>query len=56
LIAKGRPFEQIVHLSNGLEMDLIVLGLMDDVVPKNLIGSVAERVIEYARCPVLVVK
>ena len=57
LIAKGRPFEQIVHLSNGLEMDLIVLGTYGRRgAERILIGSVAERVIEYARCPVLVVK
>jgi nucleotide-binding universal stress UspA family protein len=57
LIAKGRPFEQIVHLSDGLETDLIVLGTYGRRgAERILIGSVAERVIEYARCPVLVVK
>lgn len=57
LIAKGRPFEQIVHLANGLNMDLIVLGTYGRRgAERILIGSVAERVIEYARCPVLVVK
>jgi nucleotide-binding universal stress UspA family protein len=57
LIAKGRPFEQIVHLSNGLEMDLIVMGSYGRRgAERILIGSVAERVIEYSHCPVLVVK
>ncbi len=57
LIVKGRPFEQIVHLSDGLEMDLIVLGTYGRRgAERILIGSVAERVIEYAHCPVLVVK
>jgi nucleotide-binding universal stress UspA family protein len=57
LIVKGRPFEQIVHLSNGLEMDLIVMGTYGRRgAERILIGSVAERVIEYSRCPVLVVK
>ena len=57
LIAKGRPFEQIVHLANGLDMDLIVLGTYGRRGPERiLLGSVAERVIEYANCPVLVVK
>jgi nucleotide-binding universal stress UspA family protein len=57
LIAKGRPFEQIVHLANGLDMDLIVLGTYGRRgAERILIGGVAERVIEYARCPVLVVK
>ena len=57
LIAKGRPFEQIVHLANGLEMDLIVMGTYGGRgAERILLGSVAERVIEYAHCPVLVVK
>jgi nucleotide-binding universal stress UspA family protein len=57
LIAKGRPFEQIVHLANGLNMDLIVLGTYGRRGPERiLLGSVAERVIEYSNCPVLVVK
>jgi nucleotide-binding universal stress UspA family protein len=57
LIAKGRPFEQIVHLANGLNMDLIVMGTYGRRGSERiLIGSVAERVIEYVNCPVLVVK
>jgi len=57
LIVKGRPFEQIVHLANGLNMDLIVMGTYGRRgAERILIGDVAERVIEYAHCPVLVVK
>ncbi len=57
LLAKGRPFEQIVHLAKGLGMDLIVMGTYGRRgADRILIGSVAERVIEYASCPVLVVK
>jgi nucleotide-binding universal stress UspA family protein len=57
LIVKGRPFEQIVHLANGLNMDLIVMGTYGRRgADRILLGSVAERVIEYAHCPVLVVK
>jgi nucleotide-binding universal stress UspA family protein len=57
LIVKGRPFEQIVHLSNGLEMDLIVMGTYGRRgAERILLGSVAERVIGYSYCPVLVVK
>lgn len=57
LMAKGRPFEQIVHLAKGLKMDLIVMGTYGRKgAERILIGSVAERVIEYASCPVLVVK
>ncbi len=57
LLAKGRPFEQIVHLAKGLNMDLIVMGTYGlRGAERILIGSVAERVIEYSPCPVLVVK
>jgi nucleotide-binding universal stress UspA family protein len=57
LIVKGRPFEQIVHLASGLNIDLIVMGTYGQrAAERILIGSVAERVIEYAHCPVLVVK
>jgi nucleotide-binding universal stress UspA family protein len=56
-IVKGRPFEQIVHLANDLNIDLIVMGTYGRRgVERILIGSVAERVIEYSRCPVLVIK
>jgi nucleotide-binding universal stress UspA family protein len=57
LLEKGRPFEQVVHLAKGLGMDLIVMGTYGRRgAERILIGSVAERVIEYASCPVLVVK
>jgi nucleotide-binding universal stress UspA family protein len=57
LLAKGRPFEQIVHLAKGLDVDLIVMGTYGRRgAERILIGSVAERVIEYSTCPVLVVK
>jgi nucleotide-binding universal stress UspA family protein len=57
LLAKGRPFEQIVHLAKGLKMDLIVMGTFGRRgAERILIGSVAERVIEYASCPVLIVR
>jgi len=57
LIVKGRPFEHIVHLANGLNMDLIVMGTYGHRgADRILIGSVSERVIQYAHCPVLVVK
>ena len=57
MVARGRPFEQIVHLAKGLKMDLIVMGTYGRRgAERILIGSVAERVIEYSSCPVLVVK
>jgi nucleotide-binding universal stress UspA family protein len=57
LLAKGRPFEQIVHLAKGLDVNLIIMGTYGRRgADRILLGSVAERVIEYSSCPVLVVK
>ena len=57
LIAEGRPFERIVHFAKDLNVDLIVMGTYGRKgAEKVIIGSVAERVIEYASCPVLVIK
>ena len=56
-IAKGIPFEQIVNLAEESNVGLIVMGTHGRRGPDRiLIGSVAERVIEYSPCPVLVVK
>lgn len=56
-LARGRPFEQIVHIAKGFGIDLIVMGTYGRRgAERILIGSVAERVIEYSSCPVLVVK
>ena len=57
ILAKGTPFEQIVHLAKELNIDLIVMGTYGRRgAERILIGSVAERVIEYSSCPVLVIK
>jgi len=57
LLVKGRPYEQIVHLARELSIDLVVMGTYGRRgADRVLIGSVAERVIEYAPCPVLVIK
>jgi nucleotide-binding universal stress UspA family protein len=57
LLVKGRPYEQIVHLARELNINLIVMGTYGRRgTERVLIGSVAERVIEYAPCPVLVIK
>jgi len=57
LLVKGTPYEQIVHLARELNIDLIVMGTYGRRgTERVLIGSVAQRVIEYAPCPVLVIK
>lgn len=56
-LARGRPVEQIVHIAKNFGIDLIVMGTYGRRgAERILIGSVAERVIEYSSCPVLVVK
>lgn len=57
VIVKGNPFEQIVELAKKLDTDLIVMGTYGRRgAERILIGSVAQRVIEYSPCPVLVIK
>ncbi|MCW4023465.1 MAG: universal stress protein [Candidatus Bathyarchaeota archaeon] len=56
MIAKGNPVEQIVNFAKN-SADLIVMGTYGRRgAERILIGSVAERVIEHASCPVLVIK
>lgn len=57
MLLKGRPFEQIVNTTKSFDIDLVVMGTYGRRgAERILIGSVAERVIEYSPCPVLVVK
>jgi nucleotide-binding universal stress UspA family protein len=56
-VAMGNPVEQIVNLAKSSGVDLIVMGTYGRRgAERILIGSVAERVIEHAPCPVLVIK
>jgi nucleotide-binding universal stress UspA family protein len=54
---RGRPFEAILNAAAMKEVDLIILGSHGRTGLKRLLlGSVSERVIGLASCPVLVVK
>ena len=56
-IAVGHPAEQIVHRAEQDEVDLIILGRRGmSRFEKWLLGSVSERVLRYAHCPVMVVR
>lgn len=56
-IREGEPYEVIVAVAKECGADLIVMGHVGRRGPRRiLIGSVTERVIEFAHCPVLVVK
>jgi nucleotide-binding universal stress UspA family protein len=54
---EGSPHKEIVALGDEIGADLIVIGHVGRRgVERKVIGSVAERVTRFARCPVLVVK
>jgi nucleotide-binding universal stress UspA family protein len=56
-VRRGDPFEEIVAWAREREADLIVMGHVGRRPrAKVLLGSVAERVLEFAPCPVMVVK
>lgn len=56
-VQKGDPFEEIVAAANSLHADLIVMGHTGRRgTTRVLIGSVTQRVLDYAPCPVLVLK
>jgi nucleotide-binding universal stress UspA family protein len=53
----GRPFLEIVRYAKTHDIDLIVMGLHGQgTVSQVLIGSVAEKVVRSAPCPVLTVR
>ena len=55
-ILQGTPYREIAELARERDVDLIVIGRVGCRGARcALVGSVAERVIEYAHCPVLVV-
>jgi len=57
ILVEGQPHDQIVRHAESLRTDIIVMGSKGRRgTNRILIGSVAERVIEYAPCPVLVIR
>jgi len=56
-IRVGYPFDEIVAMADHFNVDLIVIGSHGySGITRLLVGSTAERVVEHAACPVLVVK
>lgn len=54
---RGDPFEEVIAAANDLRADLIVMGHTGRRgTSRVLIGSVTQRVLDYAPCPVLVMK
>jgi nucleotide-binding universal stress UspA family protein len=56
-VRRGSPAQQIADLAASLDADLVVVGSHGrHGVERFLLGSVAERVVRLARCPVWVVR
>ncbi|HYL80686.1 MAG TPA: universal stress protein [Candidatus Acidoferrum sp.] len=57
LIVTGVPFEEILGVAKKLPADLIIMGTHGRTgVVHALLGSVAERIVRRAPCPVLTVR
>jgi nucleotide-binding universal stress UspA family protein len=55
IVDEGSPSRKIVEVSK--DFDLIVMGTLGRTgISKLLLGSVAERVVRFAKCPVLVIR
>jgi nucleotide-binding universal stress UspA family protein len=57
MVEEGDPAAKIIDVSNKLNVDLIVLGSKGtSELGQYLIGSVANKVVQYAHKPVMVVR
>jgi nucleotide-binding universal stress UspA family protein len=57
LLRIGTAYDEIVNAAKEIRADLIVIGSHGrSGFERFLVGSTAERVVQYAPCPVLVVK
>ena len=55
-MAVGHPAEQLIHRAEMDGIDLIVLGRRGrSMIARMMLGSVSERALRYAHCPVMVV-
>jgi nucleotide-binding universal stress UspA family protein len=56
-VLKGHPVRAIVRLAEELKADLVVIGAVGhSAIYERLIGSRADRIVQLAKSPVLVVK
>ena len=56
-VIAGHPVQVIVELAKELKVDLLVIGATGhSALYERLIGSRADRIVQLAHCPVLVVK
>jgi nucleotide-binding universal stress UspA family protein len=56
-VVVGHPAEQLIHRAETEHVDLIIVGRRGtSMFQKIMLGSISERVLRYAHCPVLLVK
>jgi nucleotide-binding universal stress UspA family protein len=56
-VLAGHPVRDIVELAAELEVDLLVIGATGhSALYERMVGSRADRIMQLAKCPVLVVK
>ena len=56
ILKKGLDYQEIVNYSQNNKIDVIVIATHGRTgILHTLLGSVAEKVIRYAKCPVLVI-
>lgn len=54
---RGIPYDEIIKLQEEKNIDLIVIASHGKTgILKNLIGSVSEKVVRTAKCPVMVIR
>ncbi|MBM2833047.1 MAG: hypothetical protein HW406_208 [Candidatus Brocadiaceae bacterium] len=57
IVVKGVPFNEIINAATEISVDLIVIGTHGRTgIPHVMLGSVAEKVVRTAPCPVLTVR
>lgn len=57
MVRNGNPVSEILHAAEEIDADLIVLGSHGTGMSRRfLLGSVSDRVLEYAKCSVMIVK
>lgn len=57
ILSEGSPFVELIRIARAEEVDLLVIGTHGrGAIAHMLLGSVAERVVRKAPCPVLVVR
>jgi nucleotide-binding universal stress UspA family protein len=56
-VVAGHPVRDIIMLAADLNVDLLVIGATGhSALYKRMVGSRADRIMQLAQCPVLIVK